>query len=251
MTFEPEEMQIMAAKYQGKRFGAMAWGDLDTWAKALLIKINSITGWIIPDETLEILVDQFRKKLVEAYGDCTSEEIEYAFRNYGTIVKDWGKQMNLSLIDEVMIPYLARRREVSDHEEIIALNEVPKIEYKEDMSNQSMQEWFNEIAKKIKEGQMRIEFIPPILYEWMDSNGNITATKEQKYEYLNRAVEYRLGVLRQAVEEEDSITNRFALSSFVTMKNNGCLEGKEAGLVKILAKQILLFEMVNNSNATF
>lgn len=246
-TLEPEEAKILQAKYSGTQFGKMIWSDVDTWAKALLMKINAITGWVIPEENLEILLDQFRKKLVESYGNCNPEEIEYAFRNYGTLVKDWGKQMNLSLIDEVMIPYLSRRREVSQREEAIALNQSLQIEYKEDMSQEAMKDWFDAKAKEIKAGQLRVEFVPEMLYEWMDANGNITASKEEKFKYLNRAVEYRLGILRQALDDVDSATNRLALSDFVRMKDAGYLEGSEMSIVKTLAKKILLFELILNS----
>jgi hypothetical protein len=246
-TLEPEETKILAVKYSGTQFGKMIWADVDTWAKALLMKINAITGWIIPEENLEILLDQFRKKLVESYGNCNPEEIEYAFRNYGTVVKDWGKQMNLSLIDEVMIPYLARRREVSDHEEIIALNKIPKIEYKEDMSQEAMQDWFNSKIKEIKSGTLKVDFVPLMLYEWMDHNGNITATKEEKYMYLQRAADYRQSQLQEEYEKNSTQANQWRLSNFISQKNRGYFEGEAADAVKSLAKQILLFEMIINS----
>ncbi|GAC1385852.1 MAG: hypothetical protein NVSMB45_15090 [Ginsengibacter sp.] len=44
------------------------------------------------------------------------EEIEFAFRSSASL-KDWGKSLNLGLIDEVMIPYLEQRRLVSKIEE--------------------------------------------------------------------------------------------------------------------------------------
>lgn len=84
------------------------------WGKTLLLKIHVITGWTIPDsDLLVILVDQFQKKLVESYPDMNPDEIEFAFRHSGTTVKDWGKAMNLSLIDEVLIPYLGERKTLS------------------------------------------------------------------------------------------------------------------------------------------
>lgn len=236
---------MLVVKYQGKIFGKMEWQELNAWAKALLIKINAITGWVMPDDTLDIFVDQFRKKLSESYKNCNPDEIEYAFRNFGTGVKDWGKQMNLSLIDEVMIPYLSKRRELSDLEEHKAQS--PQIEYKEDMSHASMSEWFDEIAGKIKAGKLLLEFVPPMLYEFMDDNGNINKTAKEKHAYLARAAEYRYGKLVEACQNEDSIGNRLVLSSFSRMRDTGCFEGDEISKLKTLAKQIILFEMVINS----
>jgi len=88
--------------------------ELSLWGNTLLLKIHVITGWVIPDsDLLVILVDQFQKKLIESYPDMNTDEIEFAFRQSGTTVKDWGKAMNLSLIDEVLLPYLGERKILS------------------------------------------------------------------------------------------------------------------------------------------
>lgn len=239
----PEEQEILQVKYQSAVFGKMEWIELNTWAKALLIKINAITGWIVPEETVDILVDQFRKKLSESYKKCNPNEVEYAFRNYGTAVKDWGKQMNLSLIDEVMTPYLNRRYELSRLEEQ-KVKPILEIENKEDMSKEAMQDWFNVTAEKIRSGEMQLDFVPPMLYEFMDDNGNINATKEQKYGYLQKAVEYRLGKLREEVEKQDTPNNRWRLSNFLRMRDGGEFEGDEVTRLKTLAKKMILFDIV-------
>ena len=245
-TLAPEEQRIIQVKYQSKQFRKMDWGELNTWTKALLVKINVITGWVIPEDTLEILVDQFRKKLNESYPNCNPDEIEYAFRNYGTVVKDWGKQMNLSLIDEVMIPYLNKRIEISRVEEQKA-HPIGLIENKEDMSKEAMLNWFEDTAKKIRAGELLVDFVPLMLYEFMDDNGNISATPAQKYEYLQRAAEYRLGQIQRDVEKHDNHNNRWRLSSFIAMKSNGYFEGEEADKVKSLAKKMLLFDTIINT----
>lgn len=93
--------------------------ELVTWGKALLVKIHVITGWTIPADTdiLTVLIDQFCKKLMEDYSELNVDEVEYAFRSTGTTVKDWGKSMNLALIDEVLRPYVNNRFEISQKEE--------------------------------------------------------------------------------------------------------------------------------------
>jgi hypothetical protein len=109
---------MLALKYSSPRICDMDMNLQSMWAKSLLLKIHVITGWVIPDtDLLTILIDQFEKKLIENYGMLNVEEIEYAFRNGGTIVKDWGKSMNLALIDEVLIPYLNHRFNLSMTEE--------------------------------------------------------------------------------------------------------------------------------------
>lgn len=125
--------------------------------------------------------------------------------------------------------------------------DLPKIEYKEDMSQEAMLDWFNDISKKIREGKLLVDFVPLMLYEFMDANGNITATKAEKYEYLQRAANYRLDQLTKEVEENNNQNNQWRLSSFITMKSNGCIEGPEADTVKSLAKKMLLYDTIINA----
>lgn len=87
-------------------------------AKNLLIKIHVITGWILPaSEILTILIDVFSKKLIADYGSLNVDEIEHAFIKAGPGIEDWGKEMNLNLLDKVLVPYIDKRFELSKEEE--------------------------------------------------------------------------------------------------------------------------------------
>lgn len=92
--------------------------NLELWAHSLLLKIHVITGWTIPnsDELMTILIDQFQKTLVEKYSMLNPDEIEYAFRNHGTSLEDWGKAMNLNLVDAILSPYTHKRFDISEDE---------------------------------------------------------------------------------------------------------------------------------------
>jgi len=128
-SLQPEELKLLNTKYSMPVISKMPSEQLVLHAQALLLKIHVITGWRIPEnETLlAILQDQFYKKLVEDYWMVNVQEIEYAFRRFGTTIKDWGKDVNLNLIDTVLIQYLAERKSVSDIEEQIKqLPEKPK-----------------------------------------------------------------------------------------------------------------------------
>ena len=124
----PEERQVIVMKYKSKKLCEMHDGELSKWVKALLLKIHVITGWTIPaNDLMKILLDQFQKKMMESYSDMNPDEIEFAFRNSGTVVEDWGKSMNLNLLDKVLIPYHASRFELSKIEEQIYAKPVQKI----------------------------------------------------------------------------------------------------------------------------
>lgn len=105
-------------KYKSRPFSALSEPELLLHGKALLSKIHVITGWTIPNspELLTILVDQFVKTLIEKYPKLNTDEVEYAFRQQGTAIQDWGKAMNLNLIDSVLEPYTALRFRISEDE---------------------------------------------------------------------------------------------------------------------------------------
>lgn len=110
----PQEAEVITRKYQALPFLKMNETELINAANLILIKIHVITGWNFPQEKeyQNILKEQFRKKIMESYPLVNVIEIEFAFRN-NTTVKDWGKNMNICLIDEVIQPYLSQRSEAS------------------------------------------------------------------------------------------------------------------------------------------
>lgn len=109
---------MLELKYSAPRIGTMDQAEVTKVCKTLLLKIHIITGWSIPDNELMILlVDQFSKKLIESYFDLNADEIEYSFRQAGTVIEDWGKGMNLNLLDKVLIPYINQRVDLSMAEE--------------------------------------------------------------------------------------------------------------------------------------
>lgn len=207
----------------------MAELDLQVAARALLFKIHVVTGWVISEEKeyRNVLVDQFSKKLVEAYQEVNADEFEYAIRTYGTQVKDWGKQMNLSLIDEVMIPYLSKRIELSQIEE--SKSKPTMIENKENLSDQAMEEWIEELKK-----EKRVDFMPILVYEWLDKKGRPSYTKMQKFQALQVAAAHR----RQQLIDQDSKE----LPEFMAMWTTGQFEGKILEHLKNLAKKFLLLD---------
>lgn len=150
----------------------MSWAEVSAWGKSLLLKIHVITGWVIPDaELLTILIDQFQKKMVESYPNTNPEEIEFAFRNNGTTVKDWGKAMNLALIDEVMIPYLQERHRISLAYEEPAAGNPEQIIYTDEQLDNFKRMWTEEFYQRIRSGQ--VEKVPDYTKEILAKDGLI------------------------------------------------------------------------------
>jgi hypothetical protein len=137
----PEEKHIVGLKYKSKQFYKMTPSELVTECQILILKISVITGWGIPiDEFQLILTDQFCKKIIESYSTTNVDEIEHAFRNKSIEIKDWGKNFNLSLLDEVLLPYLDKRFNISTVEEKIKTMPIQIIYTDEEIKNQRREE---------------------------------------------------------------------------------------------------------------
>lgn len=94
------------------------------------------------------------------------EEIEYAFRSSGTVVKDWGKSMNLALIDEVLIPYLNQRFELSTTEERLKETPPEQIIYSDAQLADQQRSDIEAFYQRLRKGQIPYkipEYFKPML----------------------------------------------------------------------------------------
>lgn len=101
--------------------------ELLTEAAKCLLSIHVITGWVLPDDKdyVKELTNEFRLKLAEDFETLNFHEVKYAFRRAAG-KKDWGKNMNLALLSEVLAEYSDDRRRASAEEE--RLNSKPPVQ---------------------------------------------------------------------------------------------------------------------------
>lgn len=154
--------------------------EVQAWSKALLLKIHVITGWTVPaDDLLVVLVDQFKKKLLEDYPNLNPDEIEYAFRSKGTTVEDWGKTMNLNLLDKILKPYLHERFLISqDEEKLKRPLELPQSEVSDDE--------FIEAVYKLYQQNKSYKKIPVLAYKILEPTLNLSKQdKDRIFQYVN------------------------------------------------------------------
>ena len=163
---------MITRKYAAKPFLRMDANEIALSVKQLLIKISIITGWKLYDDAMEqrILEQQLMLKLNESYANTNPAEIEYAFRN--SFVKDWGKAINLSLIDEVMQQYLSQRAEASRLEEQVMSKPKELTAPPEPVTDE---EWI-EIGQGLWKSTKNIMLIPPKLYRLL----NLKPTEDEK-----------------------------------------------------------------------
>jgi len=151
----------------------------------LCLKIEALTGWVIPSENADILFDQLAKYLVEMFPTLNHEEIEYAFRTKSSNVKDWGKNLNLSLFTDVLEPYLIERKAASEKEaqQAAKLDLEKNIIPQKKMDNKEL----IETAYKIWQGMKNWEFIMVGAWDAIKAEKLFPLTKEDQLGYLKAA----------------------------------------------------------------
>ncbi len=226
-----EEKRVIELKYAGKRFGIMEENERFSIAEILLLKISTITGWTLPvSELMNILTDQFQKTLFEKYANTNSQEFEYAFREKGIEVKDWGKAMNLSLIDEIMIPYLEKRIELSKMEE--SVSKPKEIERSKELTDEEWNEWLVDIKG------YSVELIPVLCYDYLVRVGKINPSAKEKTEYINKSIPiYTLKI-------QDDIR---VWDDFIRQKTDGVITGKHLDSLIIISKRLIIYDYLKNN----
>lgn len=114
-----DEKKVIEKKYADPQIGRLTDSEIFTRAAEAVQRIHIITGWNIPDDKsyTRILVEELSTKLKEDFTNMNFQEVVYAFRKNGLGIKDWGKNMNLDLICEVLTQYCDERRRISAQEE--------------------------------------------------------------------------------------------------------------------------------------
>lgn len=236
-----QENKLIELKYASKQFGKMSQEERRLSAFKVLITIHAITGWTVPvSELMDILVNQFELKLAESYSNVNEQEVEYAFRNRGVDIKDWGKALNLSLIDEIMIPYLESRFELSRVEE--QLNKPKMIEQPKELTDEEKADW---ICDWKSMPEINIELIPLMFYEFLDSKKIINLTKKEKWQYTEKAtiaVKIKLMEALPLCKTTDSLRE---LQEFERQQANG-FEKEFKGRILNRAKRQIVFDYLKD-----
>lgn len=238
----PQESKVIELKYAAKTFAKMNETERELAAYQLLIKIHAIRGWTIPaSELMDILVSEFQKKLSESYANVNEEEMMYAFRNCEMDIKDWGKALNLSLIDEVMIPYLENRLELSKYEE--NLKRPVMLEEKTELTDEDKAQWM--MDWKI-DPNINIELIPLIFYDFIKEKKLIKVSQEKRDEYLDRAAQ----AIKTKLFDDTNVFNKtndayVAYNKFVNMEKDG-FTGEFKGRILNRAKRLIVFDYLKD-----
>lgn len=117
-----------------------------------------------------------------------------------------------------------------------------QIEHKEDTSDKAMQEWFD----SVKQNETRFEFLPPMLYDWLEEKGKIKKSNKEKWDYMRAAVNVRQAQLAKTFADDPKSLPK--LQAFNDMKERMSFAPDEMGKLKDISKRLILKEYIDESN---
>lgn len=216
--------------------------DIKSALKYAMVKIGLRAQNFPSEEEKAVLVDH----VLRQYGGHTVQEIRLAFDMAieGKIGVDANCYENFSCIYFSKIMSAYREYAKGEYRQLESSEHIKLLENKEDMSDQAMTDWLQAKRKDVLSGVCTVDFIPVMLYNWLDKKGGIRKTIAEKKEYLVKAVEHRQAQLVKAIEDEDMFDNRRLLESFMKMKDQGYFIGEEIDKLKIIAKKMIVFDLI-------
>jgi hypothetical protein len=232
---------------EDKRVIANSAEELKEVLRLVMVKIGLRAQNWPSDEEKGVLLSH----IVTQFGNHTRQEILLAFDMViaGKLEDGEGEQVDANCYEnfsclyfsKVMIAYRRWAAEVYKQNK----KDLPMLpESKEDTSDIAMEDWMADVSLRIQAGGYDVQLVPPMLYEWMDKKGEIKKTAAEKREYLSKAAAHRVVVLSQNLAANPDEKNKTALEVFCAMMNKGMFEGDEVERLKLLAKKMILFDML-------
>lgn len=164
-----EEKQFIAA-LQERKVKDAPLEQLKEVLRLVMVKIGlRAANWPSEEEKAVLL-----SHILTNYGGHTPKEILLAFDMaiLGQLDVEVNHFENFSCkyFSEIMNAYRAWAKEA--HRQTVK-EPLPAIEHKEDLSDQTMRDWYNDTAKQVKENKLPLELIPIMLADWLIEKGEL------------------------------------------------------------------------------
>lgn len=207
----------------------------------LLFNINAITGWQMPEEEIaDILIEQLQTKIIESYPFLNPHEITFAFRNNS--VKEYGKNFNLYTFDEVILPYIEKRKQAEEETE---LKELPMPEITKEEKLKTIEEYCSREDINLK----NLYLIPAFLYDYIIELKLYNPTFEQKQQLYDRAKVYKLNQMEKQAKADYSYNKYY--QKYKAMFEKGFFEDEEINQIHYIYTKIafLHYKKLRNASA--
>lgn len=113
------------------------------------------------------------------------------------------------------------------------------LECKEDTSDQAMQQWLDSIVQS----GMRFEFLPIMIYDWLEKSGKVNKTAKEKKDYIRLAIPIRHAQISKLISEDHK--QMHVMHKFNEMKEKQVFTGEEVEKMRNIAKRIILKEYID------
>ncbi len=206
------------------------------------MRLSVITGWKIPESEVaqNLLIDEFKKKIQENYKHVNIEEFLWAIRNYAKYSPNWGKELNLSLIDDILDRYLDQRQNVSIIEENQKLKNMEPIK----TEKYDWQEIYEKFRDMDADDDYLHNIMPVGLYDWICKKRNIEISKEDKQVYFQKAIIHRRAYLFDLIAHKSTNDRKEALKQFNHMVAEKKYSSVEMGHLQDLSKKLVVLDIM-------
>jgi hypothetical protein len=188
----------------------------------------------------------------ECYSEYSPEEFERAFRyalaeKFEAETNCYG-DFNGRFIANILNAYRKwMKAEAKEQIKNQPMQQPPQSEMKEDLSDKAMQDWWRQLKQQVcGDKNYDVFFIPPMIYDWLDKKNMIRVTNNIRWMYFRRGVDLRRMILFKNSEEHGSAENVNRFKEFCAKQAVGKIPGEEVENVKILAKKILLLDLIRS-----
>lgn len=238
------DTQMLFGALQAKKVAEASLEEIRQILRYVMVKLGlREKNWPEDDEKIILL-----RHVIQNFASHTLDEIILAFDmammgKLGVESKCY-ENFSCDYFSGIMNAYRAWAREEYKQ---IPQPPPPMIDNKEDLSDAAKGEWLAEIVQRVKAGKITletVEFMPPMLFEYLEKRGEITMPIEENHEYLQKAVAYRSVELQKKAEKRNSIDAFRELQEFRSMRERGYFTGNEIDRIKGLAKKLLFFDHV-------
>jgi hypothetical protein len=227
-----EEKQFIAA-LQDRKVKDAPLEQLKEVLRLIMVKVGLRAANWPNDEEKAVLLSH----ILTNYGGHTPKEILLAFDMaiLGQLDADVNHYENFSCkyFSEIMNAYRAWAKEA--HRQNV--KEMPALEMKEDLSEKTMSDWYEETAKQIKANKLPLDLVPQMLADWMIKKGTI----EDYTMYYPPAVER---IKNQLIANATDRQVRKDYNEFREMYNSGEFSGVWKEKIERLAKAMSVNDYV-------
>jgi len=218
--------------------------DLIDVIKFVMMKVGIRNENLPSDIETQVLLEH----IVNYYGSHTHEEFKLAFELAITDRLVFPEKQDAQHYENFSCAYVSKimnayRAWAGKTFKEVVKPTIPKQE-KENLTDKTMQDWWNDVSKRIRHQGLQYHFVSVQLYDWADGQGMIKNSGLLKSNFFKLAVEKRIEELSAKLKMEPSPVTKKELEDFTRMKNFSLVEAYYTEQVKVLAKRLMVFEMM-------